>query len=200
MPIHRAANRFGDDEAHGRYRVTGNGGTTCMHDDIRLRGSHSVLDGVAEVRRPSHPVLSREHWSATRGSGSQFATALATPARDNGAACTGPHPQPETMDPGPTPVVRLKGALALGHDSLSSSLLAATVAGRLYVPGDRAAVAKALSNRRGPDSRSLPCRRRSGDCSRVLRSLAQVKPHCSGLPPKLSPGGPSPVGTGPETC
>ena len=25
--------------------------------------------------------------------------------------------------------------------------------------------------------RSLPCRRRLGDCSRVLRSLPQVKPH-----------------------
>lgn len=32
---------------------------------------------------------------------------------------------------------------------------------------------------RSRTARSLPCRRRLGDCSRVLRSLAQVKPHSS---------------------
>lgn len=87
-----------------------------------------MFHGVTEVRRPSHPVLGREHWSATRGSGSQFATAFATPAGDDGTAGAGAHPQPETMDPRPAPVIGLEGALALGHDCLSSSLLAATIA------------------------------------------------------------------------
>jgi hypothetical protein len=32
-----------------------------MHNDVRLRRSHPVLDGGAELRRPCHPELSREH-------------------------------------------------------------------------------------------------------------------------------------------
>jgi hypothetical protein len=63
MPIHRTANGFGNDEAHSGNLVTYDGGSARMHHDIRLRGSHSVLDGVTEVRRPCHPVLSRQHWS-----------------------------------------------------------------------------------------------------------------------------------------
>lgn len=51
-----------------------------------------------------------------------------------------------------------------------------------------------------PKARSLPCRRRLGDCSRVLRSLAQVKPHRSGQPAPLSPRASPPVGTRRETC
>ena len=35
-----------------------------MDDEIRLHRSNTVLDGGAELCRPSHPVLSREH--ATR--------------------------------------------------------------------------------------------------------------------------------------
>ena len=41
--------------------VTGIGFASCMHDEIRLRRSHTVLDGGAELRRPCHPELSREH-------------------------------------------------------------------------------------------------------------------------------------------
>ena len=200
VPIHRATHRFRHDETHARSGAGGDTASARMHDKIRLRGSHSAFHGVAEVRRPCHPVSSREHWSATGESGSQRTTALATPARDDGAAGAGPHPQPETMDPGPTPVVRLEGALALGHDCLSSSLLAATVPKDLARPFTGAAVAKLSRTGAVPEARSLPCRRRLGDCSRVLRSLAQVKPHRSGQPAPQSPTASPPVGTRRETC
>lgn len=65
------------------------------------------------------------------GSGSQRTTALATPARHNRTAGTGAHPQTEAVNPRPAPVVRLKGALALGHDCLSSSRLAVTRLGTI---------------------------------------------------------------------
>ncbi len=152
VPIHSAAHRLRHDETHARSGTGGDSASAGMHDKIRLRGSHSAFHGVAEVRRPCHPVSSREHWSATGESGSQRTAALAAAAGDDGAAGAGPHPQPETMDPGPTPVVRLEGALALGHDCLSSSLLAATIPKDLARPFTGAAVAKALSNRRGPES------------------------------------------------
>jgi hypothetical protein len=39
---------------------------TCaagVHDDIRLRGSHTVFHSEAELGRPPHPVSSREHYA-----------------------------------------------------------------------------------------------------------------------------------------
>lgn len=119
MPIHRSTNRFRDDQSD--LRANCRGCTVGMHDEIGLGCTHSVLDGVAELRRPCHPVMSREHCEVTGGSGSQRTTALAAPASNDGAAGTSTHPQTETVDPGPAPVVRLEGALALGHDCLSSS-------------------------------------------------------------------------------
>jgi len=46
------------------------------------------------------------------GSGGEFVAPLATTRREDGAARTGPHPQPEAMRLGPAPVVRLEGPLA----------------------------------------------------------------------------------------
>ena len=45
-----------------------------------------MFDGVTELRRPSHPVLSREHWSGDRASGSQRTTAPRRRPSDDGAA------------------------------------------------------------------------------------------------------------------
>src|SRR5262249_12070559 len=97
----------------------------------------------------------------------------------------GPHPKPESVHPCPTTVVRLEGPFALGH---GSNLLVRLAPRRLaHRPTTRAevdvvAVGKlfaSLANRRGPpraDSRgSLPYRRLSGDCSRVLTWLRPVK-------------------------
>ena len=34
---------------------------SCVHDDVRLHRSNPMFDRGAELRRPCHPVLSREH-------------------------------------------------------------------------------------------------------------------------------------------
>ncbi len=64
-----------------------------------------------------------------RRSGSQGATALATPIRHDRPAGPGPHPQAETVHAGTAPVIRLEGPLALCHDSLlaASDIVPGTV-------------------------------------------------------------------------
>ena len=133
MAVNCPTDGFGHDESHewGRIRTFRSAGG--VHDKIGLRCTHAEPDGVSEIRRPCHPVSSREHWCATRRSGSQRTTAFATPLRHDGTAGAGAHTQPEAMDPGPAPVVRLKGALALGH-RCSPRLLAITRPERLRVP------------------------------------------------------------------
>lgn len=60
MPLHRTADSLGDDEAD--FRTMGTAFTAMSMDNkIRLRRSHTAFDGGAEVCRPCHPVLSREH-------------------------------------------------------------------------------------------------------------------------------------------
>lgn len=60
MPFDGVADRLGDNQSDPGS-ITGARSTSCVHDDVRLRRSHPVLDGGAELRRPCHPVLSREH-------------------------------------------------------------------------------------------------------------------------------------------
>ena len=83
---------------------------------VRLTSPNPAGHGGAELSGARHPVSSRQHGESRR-SGSQRTTALTAPAGNDGPPCAGPHPQPEAMDPGPAPVVRLEGALALGHGS-----------------------------------------------------------------------------------
>lgn len=71
VPIHGTTNGFRDDEPHPRPHVGGAATSIRVHNNVGLRGSYPVPHGVTELRRPPHPVLSREHWSLTRGSGSQ---------------------------------------------------------------------------------------------------------------------------------
>lgn len=65
VPNHRAPNGFGHNEPHLRPYAVRRRRAARVHHDIRLRRSHAVSNGVTELRRASHPVLSREHWSAT---------------------------------------------------------------------------------------------------------------------------------------
>ena len=51
-------------------------------------------------------------------SGSQFAAALTAPRRHDRTSRPGPHAQAKAVHTGPPAVVRLKRALALGHDAL----------------------------------------------------------------------------------
>lgn len=131
VSIHCPANGFRHDETDPGGRLIGV--PIGVHHDIRLRSPHPVLDGVAELRRPGHPVARREH-SARTSSGSQRATALAAPAGHDRAPGAGPHAQPETVNPGAPPVVWLERPLALGHGCLSSHLAPASrscaIAGR----------------------------------------------------------------------
>jgi hypothetical protein len=60
MPLHGVADGFGDDQTD-QWSAIGLGRTSCVHDDVRLRRSYTVLDGGAELRRPCHPELGREH-------------------------------------------------------------------------------------------------------------------------------------------
>ena len=62
------------------------------------------------------------------GSGSQRLASLATPTGDDRAPRASAHPQPEAVHARTTPIVRLKGPLALGHGCLSSLHLAAAAA------------------------------------------------------------------------
>jgi len=54
------ADGFRDNQTDPRP-ISGLGVAPCVHDDVRLRRSYTVLDGGAELRRPCHPELSREH-------------------------------------------------------------------------------------------------------------------------------------------
>ena len=60
VALHSVADGFGNHQTDA-WSLIGRGVTSCMHDDIRLRRSHPVLDGGAELRRPCHPELGREH-------------------------------------------------------------------------------------------------------------------------------------------
>ncbi len=60
VSLNGIADRLGDDQSDPRS-VAAIGGASCVHNEIWLRRSHPVLDGGAELRRPCHPELSREH-------------------------------------------------------------------------------------------------------------------------------------------
>ena len=114
----------------------------------------------------------------TGRSGSQRATAFAAPASHDGTTRTGTHPQPESVNPGPAPIVWLEGALTLGHGYLSSSHLRRRHRGNSRSTA-AAPVAKLPANRRGPVSGRCRAARGWATFMRVLRSLPQVKPRCS---------------------
>jgi hypothetical protein len=99
-----------------------------VHHEVALRSAHPTADGDSEVSRSRHPVLSRKHsatpCSTPRGSRSERAAALVATAGDDRTSGPGPHPQPEAVHLGTTPVVRLERPLALGHGCFSSMTVA----------------------------------------------------------------------------
>ena len=146
----------------------------CVHDEIGLHRPHPLTDRGTEIRRPRHPVPGRKHRAKSCvESRSQRTAALATPARHDRPPGTGAHPQPEAVHPRTTPVVGLKGPLALGHGCHSSLRLAsATHAMKLMPVGTQSRLVSSsvsLASRRGPQRlRVAAVSPRSGDCSRVL--------------------------------
>jgi hypothetical protein len=112
-------------------------------------------------------------------SSSQGAAALTAPVGHDRTAGSSAHPQAEAMHAGSPPVVRLKGALALGHHVL----LVVSRSGnpnhpavlRLFVRGSVGDGSCSLAGA-VPSHGSQPYRRRSGDCLRVLTCCRRVKP------------------------
>ena len=116
MPLHGGPDRSRDNQSE--FGIAD--GMPHIDDHVRLDGSLSMLDRRIEIGRPRHAVTRGKHRRHTgfEGSGSQRATALATPVRHDRPAGPGPHPQPETVHAGTAPVIRLERPLALCHDSL----------------------------------------------------------------------------------
>ena len=116
VPLHGRPDRSRDNQSE--FGIAD--GMPHIDDHVRLDGSPSVLDRRVKIGRPRHAVTRGKHRRHTgvAGSGSQRATALATPIRHDRPAGPGPHPQPETVHTGTAPVIRLERPLALCHDSL----------------------------------------------------------------------------------
>ena len=84
-----------------------------VDDQLRTGAASSAAHCRAEVSATSHAVPAGQHDLSDRGrSGGELRAALAATRGEDGAARTGPHPQPKTVRLGPAPVVRLEGALA----------------------------------------------------------------------------------------
>ena len=133
------------------------------------------------------------------GSGSQRAAALTAPAGYDRPAGAGAHPQPEAVHPRASPVVRLKGPLALGHGCFSSLHLAADQPADRNTRVDTEAVGKlcvSLVTARHPgpcwNCCSVPGRGRIADVRATVRGYGPAFAG-SNLPPAgrrrhLSPG------------
>ncbi len=161
-----------------------------MNDDVRLRGAYPALDRRIKIGRPRHAIPRGKHrLIPVVSSRSERPPPLATPARHDRPPGPGTHPQPEAVYPGSTPVVRLKGPLALGHGYL---LYTSAAAVRLDSPVGPGGPCRILVSRGelgvslvagavSPDpARALPYRQRSGDCTRVLSVLSpgQTRSRC----------------------
>ncbi len=126
---HRRANRTADNQAYLR-RVTGAylSSQQQVADEQGAACPAARAQYAAEILRPSHPRLLRQHDtpcaarvaslaasaapSARALSGAQLGAALAAARGENSPASPGAHAQPETMDLRPPTVVRLERALA----------------------------------------------------------------------------------------
>ena len=103
---HCAADRLGHDEPHSRagpFRER-----PAVHDERRSTCPRPTTDRQGEVLRPTDPKCGRKHPGR---SGGQLVATLAPTSGEDRAAGSGAHAQPEAMGLGPTPVVRLEGAL-----------------------------------------------------------------------------------------
>jgi len=115
VPLDCIPHRLAHDESDSGTARFGRNGAGMDHQGA-LRHSATRLDRGDKIRRPCHPVPRREHVDGPE-SGSQRAAALAAAAGHDRTTGPGPHPQAETMDLRPPPIVGLVGPLALGHGS-----------------------------------------------------------------------------------
>lgn len=97
-----------------RVRITAGEAGTKMDDKERATGPASSAYRGREVLAPPQPMLGRQHVMdlGSGCSGRQAGATLAAAGRENRAAGTGAHPQPEAVGLRATTVVRLEGALA----------------------------------------------------------------------------------------
>lgn len=93
---------------HVRVRGT----ATKVDDEERASGPASSAYRGREVLAPPQPMLGRQHVMTCTRSGGQTGATLAAAGRQDGAAGTGTHTQPEAVGLRATTVVRLEGALA----------------------------------------------------------------------------------------
>lgn len=123
VPLHRVPDRLGDDQSDLRCAVEGVfTHPQSMHHEVGLRSTHPATHRGTEILRSRHPVPRRQHRARSRvGSRGQRTPALTATVRHDRPPGPRPHPQPEPVDPRASPVVRLKGPLALSHGCLSSS-------------------------------------------------------------------------------
>lgn len=116
-PDDRAPDRFAHDETRTHREGTPprcvRVKLTVAHVDDQQWPSSPASSAYRdrEFFAPPQPMLGRQHVMTCRKSGGQTGATLATAGRENRAAGTGAHPQPEPVGLGATTVVRLEGAL-----------------------------------------------------------------------------------------
>ena len=177
MSINSRANRFRHHKTDARTTATRVGlthtGATRVHDNIGLHRSDPLRHSGAELRRPSHPVLSREHDARPCQ-----AVSLRRPLPRRPATMARPaRVRMRRRKPCTRARRRLFGWKVRLPLATASSPRYVCRPPRVNPGAGRPALLSSAGNRRGPGlTRSLPCRRRTGDCSRVLTWLLQVKP------------------------
>ena len=182
MPVHSRSHGLADHQPDPRAGRAFLVAPLCVHDEVPLDGSRPVLHAWNRTPSTGSSGIAPEAPSCSAPTQAVSARRplrrrLDTIARPGAR----PHPQPKPVYSRSFAVVRLESPLALGHGSyLLVRLAPRRLVHRLitHAEVDAVAVSKlfvSLANRRGPrktDSRgSLPYRRLSGDCSRVLTSI-----------------------------
>ena len=179
MPVNGTTHRFGNDESDaGTIIIASRDPSVTVDNEIGLRCTHPMFDGVSEIGRPCHPVSSREHWLCDRQvrQSENDGPCGADPPRWHGrrgyACATG------NRGPWPDAGCSAERSACPWPPLFSSSSDSPDAAERCAFRAPGLPLVKALFRTGAvPGLRSLPCRRRLGDCSRVLRTLLQVKPH-----------------------
>ncbi len=166
-----------------------------MGDQRRPRRSAATANSRSEVSRAAHPMTSRHHdiefdlGGTSAVSDGEALAPLAPSSSEDGAASTGPHPQPEPVRLVASPVVGLECAL---HRESPGSLRKIAGAGCSTTPSTRgAAHASSVTLRLSVSIRRSPRERhRDRSTVRAGRSLGQtgsLSP-ARGQPPSLEVG------------
>src|SRR5699024_6479005 len=89
-----------------------------VHHQVATGAASAAADRAGELRAATHPVPRGQH----RGSGGKRPASLTTAGGQDRAAGAGTHTVPEAVLTGPTPVIRLKSALAHGGTPRRSTI------------------------------------------------------------------------------